>query len=758
MPLRPNMELREYLELFLRRKWLIAASFVIVLGAAAAYCVLTPKQYKSSTTILVVPQRVPEAFVQSTVSVGIEGRLATIQQQILSRTRLMAIMNELGLFKEERRGTPIEAVVETMRERIEVDIIRSHRGRERNTEAFAISFVHEDPRMAQAVASRLASFFIDENLKAREQQAVGTSEFLETQLQETKAKLEIQEEKVKQYKMLYLGELPQQAHANLNTLTRLQDQARMNAEALRSAKDRKVLLAAQIGLQERSVQYPAAHEGGGGARQVRFPADPVTALRAELEAWRENLDGLLVRYTERYPEVIRVRQEVERLEQKLAEIEKAAPKEPKGGKTDKASLSPAGPAAPLSAEMRRLQAQVAATEAEIASLGGGANDIQEQIAFVQSRVDRLPSREQELVALTRDYENLKRKYDELLGKKLEADIAQNLEKRQKGEQFQIIDPANIPIKPIRPDIPKALGVALFLATAAGFGGVIGMEFLNPVLRGRRDFKHFFNKLPILGVTPLWEDPKPEKGLAVWRRKKEDGIGREEGSSLVVRDIGTSRFGQYMPLRARFEEQMGLLNWKVVAVTSAVASEGKTITCANLAMSFSAAGWKKVLLIDADLYKSDVSKGLNLGSAPGLTEYLTGKAALQDAVRNSVFPGLYVIPAGAQVGETAKLLGGGRFRSLLKAARDRFDIVLIDTPPVLSVEDPLSLRNEVDGFIFVYRAGYTPYTMLRQAVEEVGDMSVLGVVLNGVEQPKSRYYRRYYGDYGKYKAGKRAGAA
>jgi polysaccharide biosynthesis transport protein len=757
MPLRPNMELREYLELFLRRKWLILLSFVLVSGAAAAYFVMTPKQYKSSTTILVIPQRVPEAFVRSTVSVGIEERLATLRQQVLSRTRLMAIMNELDLFQEERKGTPVEAVVERMRERIEVDVIRGGRGRG-SAEAFTISFVHEDPRMAMLTVSRMASFFIDENLRAREQQAVGTSEFLETQLQETKARLEEQEEKVKQYKLEHMGELPQQAHANLNMLTRLQEQARMNAESLRFAKDRKILLIGQIGLLERSVPYPAVHEGGGGARPLRFLMDPSTALRAELEARRENLDGLLVRYTERYPEVIRARQEIERLERKLAEMERASQKDPKGGKADRASLSPGGPAAPLSEEMRRLQIQIAATEAEIASLSEGANAIQEQIALVQSKVDRLPHREQELVALTRDYENLKRKYDELLGKKLEADIAQNLERRQKGEQFEIIDPANTPIKPIRPDVRKVLGIALFLATAAGFGGAIGLESLNPVLRGRQDFRHFFKKLPILGVTPLWEDPKPEKSLAVWRRKKGDGKGGQEGSFPFARDIGTSRFGQYMPLRARFEEQMGLLNCKVVAVTSAVASEGKTLTCANLAMSFSAAGWKRVLLIDADLYKSDISKGLDLGSGPGLSEYLTGKVPLQEAVRNSVFPGLSVIPAGEHVDGTARLLGGERFRSLLKAARDKFDIVLIDTPPILSVSDSLALRNEVDGFILVYRAGYTPYAMLRQAVEEVGDMNVLGVVLNGVEQPKSRYYKRYYGDYGKYRAARDTDAA
>jgi polysaccharide biosynthesis transport protein len=757
MPLRPNMELREYLELFLRRKWLILLSFVLVSGAAAAYFVMTPKQYKSSTTILVIPQRVPEAFVRSTVSVGIEERLATLRQQVLSRTRLMAIMNELDLFQEERKGTPVEAVVERMRERIEVDVIRGGRGRG-SAEAFTISFVHEDPRMAMLTVSRMASFFIDENLRAREQQAVGTSEFLETQLQETKARLEEQEEKVKQYKLEHMGELPQQEQANLNTLTRLQEQARTKAEALRSAKDRKVLLEAQLGLLERSLQ-PAAVSGAGDPSLLRFPlSDPVQALRVDLETQKARLASLTVRYTDQYPDVIQTRQEIARLERALSDMDSAAP-EGEGTRPGAGARLPAsGPSGRFLDEVRRLQVQIAATNAEIASLDREGEDIKRRIQSIQARVDRLPRREQELVALTRDYDNLKRKYDDLLAKKFEADIARNLERRQKGEQFEIIDPANHPARPFRPDVRKVLLLSLFLASALGFGGAVGLETLNPILRNSRDFRHFF-KIPLLASIPLRE-PADGKSRFPFLRRKATRAADRKGTPLFAGGKEDMAFlSRYMPLRARFESRVGTLNLKTVAVTSAVAAEGKTLSCANLAMSLAMAGWKRMLLIDADLYKPDVARGLAISPAPGLTDFLTGSATLKEIVRNSFLPGLYVIPAGTKVDVSANLLGGTMFCSLLKDARKHFDIVMLDTPPVLSVADTLSLRNEVDGFIMIYRAGYTPYAMFRQAVEEVGEENILGVVLNAVEQPRSRYYRRYYGDYRQYeKDGRDAGVA
>src|SRR5512134_2467121 len=263
MPLRPKMELREYGELFLRRKWMIVFSVLFILLGASVYCVVTPELYKSSTTILIIPQSVPEDYVRSTVSVKVEQQIATIKQQVLSRTTLTKVMEELRLFEKEREKLSAEDVVETMRKRIGIEVVQG-RGRDGGSDAFTLSFLHENRQMATHAASRLASFFIDENLKTREQQAVGTSEFLESQLKDTKAKLEELENRVKDYKMRHMGELPQQMEANLRVLTGLQDRLRSTEAAIRTQEDRKVYIESHIGLMEKSLAVatgPGADNG-----------------------------------------------------------------------------------------------------------------------------------------------------------------------------------------------------------------------------------------------------------------------------------------------------------------------------------------------------------------------------------------------------------------------------------------------------------------------------------------------------------------
>lgn len=511
MPLRPDMEIREYLELLLRRKWLIVFSFLFVLFGASVYSVVVSEQFKSTTTILIIPQRVPENYVQSTVSIGVADRLATIQQQVMSRTRLMSVMEELNLFPGARAKSSPEEVLDAMRKRIEIEVA-SDKGRRRDqgTDAFSISFLYENPRLAMLTASRLASLFIDENLKTREQQAVGTSEFLDSQLKETQERLEAQEDRIKKYKMQFMGELPQELQTNLTVLGRLQDQYKTNADGIRAAEDRKVFLEAQLSMLERSVRTVVQEDG----RVDSLPGlDPVQSLMAELTLKRSRLADLSTKYTERYPEVTRMQREVEQLEAKLAQMRKSPP-----ASDNQAGKSPASsvPATPLVStrdmvEIRRIKAQVAATESEIAALKQARENIQKSIAALQAKVERSPRREQEMISLTRDYENQKQSYNDLLKKKLEADISQNLEKRQKGEQFQIIDPANFPEKPFKPDRKKIFGISLLLAFGLGFGGAIGLEMADPTLRGPKDFKHFFD-LPILASIPVLQDE-------TFRRKK-----------------------------------------------------------------------------------------------------------------------------------------------------------------------------------------------------------------------------------------------
>lgn len=497
MPLRSNMEFQEYLGLFLRRKWIILFSFLVVMFGASVYCVVSPEKYVSSTTILVIPQRVPENYVRSTVSTRIEERLSTIQQEVMSRTRLGMVIEEFRLFPNSKGKAAPEELIENMRKRIGIQV--------RGNDAFTLSFTYEDPKIAMLTASRLASFFIDENLKKREQQAVGTSEFLESQLNETKGKLEVQEERVRKYKVHFMGELPQQMEANLALLRRLQDQYKANADGVRMAEDRKSFLEARLGILESTGVSAVPGDDGKGAAPGTIGQDPAAALVAELSGKKASLQEAGNLYTERHPEVLRIRREIENLEQRIAAARKnssasVSGAESKGGPRGKVTARSFA----ASDEMEKLRSQISIAEMEISAAKSEMKDIQRNINAVQSKVEQAPRREQEMIGLTRDYDNLKRSYDDLVRKKLDADISQNLEKRQKGEQFQIIDPANLPVVPFTPDRKKIMGVAFFLSFAIAFGGVIGFEMIDTTLRGTKDFRHFF-ALPILASIPVIMD-------------------------------------------------------------------------------------------------------------------------------------------------------------------------------------------------------------------------------------------------------------
>ncbi len=504
MPLRPDMDLKDYIHIFSKRKWVIIGSFLVVFFGASVYTLTTPRTYKSTTTILVVPQRVPENYVRSTVTVGMEDRLATIEQQVTSRARLTKVMNELGLFPKEREQQLQEDVIEKMKKRVEIDVPQDRRkerlGDAREGDVFSISFIYGDPKLAMLTASKLASTFIDENLKLRERQAVGTSDLLESQLRGTKAKLEAQEEKVKQYKLHYLGELPQELQTNINTLARLQQEYNTYGSEISAAEQKKLLLQSQLALIEKG---PQAIVHADGRAEVDTSQESAQTLATQLALRRGELTAVSAKYTERHPDVIRLRHEVEELEKKLAEAPMLAQSSNANDKKATTSRTYLPVSGKEREEFRRLKQQIASTETETAALRAQRANVQRKIAVFQAKVDQAPSREQELISLTRDYENLKRSYDELLKKKLDADMSQALEMRQRGDQFQILDPANLPEKAFKPKPKVIFAMALLMASVLGFGGAIGLEKMDLSLRGVTDFKHFFD-VPILACIPVLE--------------------------------------------------------------------------------------------------------------------------------------------------------------------------------------------------------------------------------------------------------------
>ena len=528
MPLRPNMEPGEFLDILRRRKWVILFSVLLIHIGSVVYCVMAPDLYQSTMKLLVIPPTVSEGKVQTTVDIGTMDRLKMLKEDILSGSRLIGVINELGLFGEEIKKSSSDILVNRFRKRVDIDT------KGKNT--FILKFQHEDPEVAMRVTSRLGSFFMEENIRSRESTAQETSKFLLDEVQVTRKRLEVQEEKLKKYKLQFGGELPQQEQANLMRLQRLQDQIRNNSDAIARLADRKVFLEAQVSniernLQETENQDPLETTGSVGQTSPRN-------ILAELAMRRKKLDELSKKYTPLHPAVVQARWEVEQLEGKIAAMRQAAKKakedSAKGTAKPSTSLSTPdlGPTNGDTGEMRRLRGQIASIDLEVVALKRETANVTRTIDQIQQKVERLPQREQELISLSRDYDNMKKSYEELLKKQLDSQVSQKLEEKQKGEQFQVLEPASLPTRPFKPDRPMVLGLALLASMVVGVGGAFGLEMMDPTLRGSREFKCFFD-IPILACLPVIENAEYSRRIAVRRAAVIGGLVSIAGAYLVL---------------------------------------------------------------------------------------------------------------------------------------------------------------------------------------------------------------------------------
>ncbi len=472
----------DYMEILQRRIWYIVIPFLVIMIGTVLYAKFAPRLYKASTLVLVTAQKIPESFVQPTVTSRIEDRLLSISQEVMSRTRLEQVINEFGLYKDERNKLNNEEIVELMQKNIKVELPkREEKG------YFTISYVGTNPSMVTVIANRLASLFIEENLRFREQQAVGTTEFLTNELTNKKEVLEKLESAVAQYKRQHMGELPEQRDTNLRILEQLQNQYQRVGENLRAAHDRKLFIQKQLSDLEMPKTSGAVISSKDLGRLYSSSEPEVTGTYAsQKDSLTKQLDDLRSKYTESHPDV-------KITKKKLADLEIKKDTDTYNVKSDP--------------RYRELKNQLTMTDIEIKRLQGEEASIGAQMSRYRARIENSPSREQEMTSLNREYQNIKESYDQLLKKSQSAQQAENLERRQKGEQFRVIDPARIPEKPFSPDIPKVLLIGFILSIGCGFGLAIIREQMD------RSFHDAADVEVTLGLRVLATIPKIEENAA-----------------------------------------------------------------------------------------------------------------------------------------------------------------------------------------------------------------------------------------------------
>lgn len=499
-----SFDFHDYTEILLRRIWFIVLPFVVVLTGTVLYVFYAPREYQATTLVLVIPQKVPEQFVHPTVTSKIEDRLPSISQEILSRTRLEQVISEFGLYPKEVKSRSMEEVVEFMRKNIQIEIPKKE---EKEKNYFTISYTGRDPKVVTMVTNKLASLFIEENLKFRELQAQGTSEFLAVELTATKARLEEQESAITSFKKQFMGELPEQRDANLKVLEQMMSLYQRIGENLRSAEDRKVLLQKQISDTENLIAYVSRE----GREESVSPVNPVRPglkdpQEVQLEQLKSHLVDLQGKYTERHPDIIITKKKIADLEVKIenARLEREAEEKKESEQTKESFLPTLASPLPgvrrigdetdhrLMLRHKEMENQLVAIDLEMRRLREEGRKVEVEMAKYRERIENTPIREQAMANLSRDYQNTRESYQKLLQKFEDAQQAENLERRQKGEQFKIIDPARIPQKPIKPNIPRILLIGLFIGIVSGIGLAFLREQLDHSFRDAEDLEATFH--------------------------------------------------------------------------------------------------------------------------------------------------------------------------------------------------------------------------------------------------------------------------
>jgi polysaccharide chain length determinant protein (PEP-CTERM system associated) len=468
-----------YIRLILHRRWIIIVTFLLVSGATFAFTYRMPNVYTSETLILVDPQRVPEAYIKSTVSGDIRNRLGTLSQQILSATRLQKIIDSFNLYPAARQTLAREDVISRMRGDIGVNVV-SDFGGSQDLQAFRISYSGTDPQLVAQVANQLASLFIEENLKAREQQATGTTEFLSSQLQETRKTLEDQESKLKNFKLQHIGELPEQQAASLQIMGQLQAQLQTENDSLARAQQQKTYVQSMMAQPVPAVVDLDALRPPSAIPTASPASVPAPAKPSALDVLKARLATLLERgYTDKHPEVQKLRRQIhEQEEQQAREAPaEAAPAPPAPPLVPAAPVAP--PPEPVSTPNPILVSQLRSIDDEIAKHKQELQRLAKIVGTYQSKLEAIPLREQQMTELVRDYEISKTHYSQLLEKQLSAETATQLEVRQKGEKFTVLDPAQPAERPSKPNrrllnaggCVSGLGLGLLLALATEFLGL-----------------------------------------------------------------------------------------------------------------------------------------------------------------------------------------------------------------------------------------------------------------------------------------------
>jgi polysaccharide chain length determinant protein (PEP-CTERM system associated) len=467
---------QDYITIIMRRKWCLVIPAVIVFTIAVGAALTWPRTYRSTATILIEEQEIPRDFVASTVTGFADQRLQVINQRVMISTKLLEIVDRFNLYPDLRRKKTTEEIISQMQKdivlkTISADVTDSRTGRRSNaTIAFSLSYDGEKPEIVQRVAGVLTSLYLEENIRVREQQSTGTFKFLEDESQNMKDRLQKIDAELSVFKRKNMDALPEMLQVNIQSMERIDRDISQLNDSLRSLRERESNFQSQLS---------------------STPTEADNQDKTLLKELKAKLVQLESRYSDKYPDVIKTRAEITKLEERIS------------------NPSSSGSEKPDNPAYIALTSQLASIRSEIGFVKRQIEDIQRKREEYQRRIEMAPKVDEIYKGLLSERTYTQAKYDDLMKKSMEAKVSQGLEKEQMGERFNLIDPPRLPEKPIKPNIPAILLIGLVLGIGSGVGVTAIKEFSDTSVRSIRTLAKE-TALPVLGGIPeivTWRDKK-----------------------------------------------------------------------------------------------------------------------------------------------------------------------------------------------------------------------------------------------------------
>ncbi len=521
------MDLEDYVDVLRRHKsWILGPLFAGVVIATVVAC-LWPDTYVSAAVVRVTPPQVPERYVQSALNQMLNERINSIAQQVLSRSTLINIIQTFDLYERDRRRLPMEDVVDRMRTKdISIGMVSSLQGQSARAGAFPVSFKYEDRYKAQKVTQEIVSRLISENTRVQLGVTQNTTEFLTEEVQKAKTRLDQIEQSLTNFRIKNAGRLPDERGMNFSALQGTETRIATINSAIQRINQEKLMLEAQLRLQReqfnQAVAAGAAAAAGGGREAVksRVANERLVALEREILGAEQVLGRLREQYKETYPDVQRVKTNLEALQRQREQLIK---KEEEAHAAEVAKPAPAKVApssVPMTREMQAMQISLKQMETLVQAKTNEAQDyaaeivrLNGQVREFQNRIGSTPMADQEFSALSRDYESAKLEYQQLLAKQSDAKRGQEVERRNQGETLELLDTASLPIEPTEPKRPLIIGAGAALGLLIGLLLVGAREMKDTTLKNLKDVQAY-TQLTVLGSIPLLEED-----LVVKRRKR-----------------------------------------------------------------------------------------------------------------------------------------------------------------------------------------------------------------------------------------------